>query len=460
MKITRLQSQNVMRLTAVDITPDGNLVIIGGLNGAGKSSVLDSIAMALGGATLAPTEPIRTGESEAKITINLGDDCIVTRKFTRELVDDVPGAADACKVWGETHSTLIVANKEGARYPSPQALLDKFLGKLTFDPLAFAHEGKTTEGQKRQAETLRRLVGLDTSTFENARRKAFDERAMLRKTLKIKEAQLLALPNFKDAPKAETSLDVVSGKMLEAERLRKLADDAEREVEKSLEHRRSLAHIDHQININIAAITAKIEELQQHLTEERLKGDNLREKLDAAATDTDIKTAAAQAARTAVPDVEVIRQELSTTEGLNAKVRANAQYASKEAELTELGAQIVEQGRLVDAADREKQTTLEAAKFPVEGLGLDDHGVTFNGLPFSQASSSEQLRVSVAIGLALNPTLKVLLIRSGNLLDENSLKLVAEQATQADAQLWMEYVTADSGNVQVMIEDGHVSAKV
>jgi len=52
-----------------------------------------------------------------------------------------------------------------------------------------------------------------------------------------------------------------------------------------------------------------------------------------------------------------------------------------------------------------------------------------------------------------------LLIRGGNLLDDDSLKLVAEQAEAADAQVWVEWVTADAKDVQVMIEDGRVAAQ-
>ena len=42
MKIIELQAENVKRLKAVDITPDGTLQVIGGRNAQGKSSVLDA----------------------------------------------------------------------------------------------------------------------------------------------------------------------------------------------------------------------------------------------------------------------------------------------------------------------------------------------------------------------------------------------------------------------------------
>ena len=47
MKIVELRAENVKRLKAVEITPDGTLQVIGGRNAQGKSSVLDAIWLAL-----------------------------------------------------------------------------------------------------------------------------------------------------------------------------------------------------------------------------------------------------------------------------------------------------------------------------------------------------------------------------------------------------------------------------
>lgn len=66
MKIISLQAENVKRLTAVSITPDGNLVQISGRNGQGKTSVLDAIWWALEGAANIQAEPIRKGADEAQ----------------------------------------------------------------------------------------------------------------------------------------------------------------------------------------------------------------------------------------------------------------------------------------------------------------------------------------------------------------------------------------------------------
>ena len=53
MKIIEFRAERFKRLSAVDITPEGNTVIISGKNGQGKSSVLDAIWLALGGGAAA-----------------------------------------------------------------------------------------------------------------------------------------------------------------------------------------------------------------------------------------------------------------------------------------------------------------------------------------------------------------------------------------------------------------------
>ena len=56
-KINKLEIENVKRIKAVKIEPSANgLTIVGGNNNQGKTSVLDSIAWALGGDRYRPSE--------------------------------------------------------------------------------------------------------------------------------------------------------------------------------------------------------------------------------------------------------------------------------------------------------------------------------------------------------------------------------------------------------------------
>ena len=70
MKITRLEIESFMGVKAigVDIAPDGSMVVVGGHNAQGKSSLLRAIEVLLEGMAACPEEPVRRGAKAASIT--------------------------------------------------------------------------------------------------------------------------------------------------------------------------------------------------------------------------------------------------------------------------------------------------------------------------------------------------------------------------------------------------------
>jgi recombinational DNA repair ATPase RecF len=56
-KIIRLTVQNLLRIQAAEVTPDGALVIVAGRNDQGKSSLLNCIGIALSGKNLPHVQP-------------------------------------------------------------------------------------------------------------------------------------------------------------------------------------------------------------------------------------------------------------------------------------------------------------------------------------------------------------------------------------------------------------------
>ena len=181
MKIIKLESENIKRLQAVEITPDGSLVVIGGKNAQGKSSVLDSIEYALAGTSSIPSKPIRKGERKARVVIEM-DNLIVTRTFT------------------EKGSQLIVSDKQGFPKTSPQTLLDSLTGKLSFDPLAFL----TMEPEK-QLTIIKELAGVDLSKLDEEKKKIYEERVLINREIKSIQGQIDGIIKYEDVPGQEIS---------------------------------------------------------------------------------------------------------------------------------------------------------------------------------------------------------------------------------------------------------------
>ena len=112
----------------------------------------------------------------------------------------------------------------------------------------------------------------------------------------------------------------------------------------------------------------------------------------------------------------------------------------------------------IEHLDKVKKDAFLEAKFPVEGLSVDADGVTYNGIPFGQCSSAEQLKVCVAIATALNPKIRVIRVADASLLDEESMQMIQTLAEEQDIQIWLERVTDGKDPVGVVIEDGTVKA--
>ena len=391
--IVKLTASNVKRLRAVTIAPDGNLVVLSGRNGQGKTTVLDCIEYAIGGKDAICAEPVRRGEDSAEIVCDLGD-LVVRRRF-------VAGGG----------TSVEVTDKNGLRFPSPQKVLDELYGRLSFDPLAFARQAP-----KQQLETLRGLLGLDFSESDRRHDALYDERTLVNRELKNAQARLQGLPELPNTPATPVSAtDLVS------EIQRAQARNAE-----VLRKRDRLTAIETRAKAMQAELDALGEEYK------RISAEDL-----------------------ATIDTAPLTQRLGEVEQINNRVRQNAQRAEVAREVEGKKAKSEELTRQIDAVKASKAERIAAARMPVTGLGFGESGVTLNGLPLEQASAAEQLRVSVAIGIAMNPRLRVLLVRDASLLDHDSMRLVAEMARDAGAQLWLERVETDDATT-VVIEDGQI----
>lgn len=403
-RIIELRAENFKRLRAVSIATGGRSVVIGGRNGQGKSSTLDAIWAALGGAKGAPKDPVRRGEELSKICVDLGD-LVVTRVFR-------PGGG----------TKLEVATREGAVMKSPQAVLDRLVGELSFDPLAFARMPA-----KEQAEVLRRLAGIDLADLDKRIHEAFTERTVANRQAKQAEASHAALGA---RPEPVERVDV-------SELTRELAEVGEhndrwREAGRKHNDARAALH----------AARREVAELELRLAEAQ------EQKL------------AAEAALAATPepghrrDPEPIMAKMAAADATNRQAEALDRWVASEAGVSKHRAAAESLDEKVAALRAERDEAIRSATYPIDGLLVTDDGVTYQGVPLSQASQAEQIRISSAIGMALNPSLKVLLIRDGSLLDEDSLAALLKQADAAGCQLWVERV--GRGGVGVVIEDGEV----
>lgn len=423
LKIVQLTVENVKRVQAVTITPKGPAVIIGGDNRQGKSSTLDSIAYALGGGKLIPDRPIRTGAKHARIEVDLGE-LVVERTFTKK------------------GSTLKVTPKDGPSLSSPQAVLDKLIGKLSFDPLAFLDMEP-----KKQVQTLKELVGLDFNDLDKRKEEIYEQRKEINRDIKNLEGQVEGLPEHKHEPTELVVVDTLLNQIEEAERHNfDLAAMEQAKAEAERESKRSQEEFD--------ACEREIEELRSRalrLKEKQVEFAKRRDHQIQLTADLQEKIASFE-----VKDTESLKELIKNAEVTNRNIREREQRQVLAKELRSKNAESMKLTLAIEAIDNEKEQRLAEAKFPVDGLSFSEDGVLLNGLPLEQASQREQIALGVGIGFAMNPGLKIALVRNASLLDDNGLALVAEIAEQQGGQIWLERV-GHGKECQVIIEDGLVA---
>jgi hypothetical protein len=158
-----------------------------------------------------------------------------------------------------------------------------------------------------------------------------------------------------------------------------------------------------------------------------------------------------------------ICDKISVAEDVNKKVRENAQRATLAGEISTLEIEAEKVEKQMKAIADSQQKALEDAHWPVEGLGMDDEGVLYNGLPIEQSSKSVRTRVSVEIGMALNPRLRLLVCQDGGDLDNDALDALDAVLAEKDFQMILELVTRgkdDEARCAVIVENGKVKAAV
>lgn len=436
-RITKFSGENFKRLRAVEITPDGDIIELRGPNEAGKSSVMDGIWAALGGAAVAPPQPVRVGAEEATLIVTIGD-LTATRKFkpdgSTSLTVEGPGAVEGTRT----------------RYASPQAIMNSLVGQIAFDPLEFSR-AKPVD----QLSILRGLVKLDIDpeALDAANKADYEERTGLNRSVNSLRSQVDAIVIPDDVP--DEPIDI-------ADLARQLAEIGEhntaleRERNRRAQLRESADSLRQQAAQDLAV--AKQRRVEAALLIERAEGHEndarLRQERATAIEEEDAALVALDQPHDAAP----IQVRIRDAQGINAHVSRRRQKAGLAATLNATITQAQALTMRIAERDRQKREALARATFPVPNLSFSDSGVLYDGVPFEQASQAAKIKVSVGIAMAMNPRLRVLCVRDGSLLDRKSMAELAALVRANDYQLWIE-VTDDDARTGVIIEDGAVVSR-
>jgi len=402
--LIRAEVQNVLgiRLAEVKFDADGGLIVIGGENGAGKSSLLDALRWALDGVKPKGKEMLRHGADKGTVVIELAGEVIEIKRSVTE-----KGAY------------LKATGANGAEIKSPQKVLDALIGTFGIDPTEFLL--MTAE---QQAKRVQEVMGVDFSDLDAEHKRLFEERTIANRRVRDAEGELRNLPRPDGAPVEPVILSDLVAQLNVAEKAKRAHDD-------------NVALLE-EIRNNIVQVRADIEEKKKQL--EQL-GQNCAE-LD--------NTVNAESRE--LVDPAPLREKLKNAEAINALASAWKRRAEAEAKVKALAVDVdkVESEIVLNVAERASR--IDSAPLTIEGVDIQDGAVYYNDAPLSEASDGQRLRVAFEIAAAGTPDARFLTMRHGSLLDTKNRMAVAELAIKRGYTVVMEVVGANG--IDILIEDG------
>jgi len=400
-KINKLEIENVKRVKAVKIEPTATgLTVIGGKNRQGKTSVLDSIAWALGGDRYRPSEPQRDGSViPPSLHIVLSNGLVVERKGK--------------------NSDLKVIDPNGKK--GGQQLLNEFVETLALDLPKFMQASSSDK-----AKTLLQIIGVGNQLFELERqeKELYNKRLTIGQIADQKKKFAAEQPYYPDAPKEPVSVTDLIKRQQDI-----LAKNGENQRKRQ----------------NLSFLQGQAEDIQVKINDLLARQKSIL---------ADLEIAQKSALDLHDESTAELEQSITGIEEINSKVRKNLDKDKAEEDAKEYESQYSELTGQINSVRTAKTELLNGAKLPLQGLSVVDGELTFNGFKWDNMSGADQLIVSAAIVRQLNPNCGFVLLDKLEQMDLDELKRFGEWLEAEGLQAIATRVSTGE-ECSILIEDGY-----
>jgi energy-coupling factor transporter ATP-binding protein EcfA2 len=452
MFLKRAVIENFRKIKHLIIEASGKHITIKGSNGAGKTTVFETLATALGGKKYLMPDAVQHGKEVAsfKWEVSEGKDTPTMFEITGTIKS--PGNQLALEV--ATFNPLLVSKKNPdgrVVIDSPVSVLERLAPKEFIDPLLFVNK----DGAGRIAMLYKLLPGL---------KGAIDQLTKDYEAEQFKRSQI-----NQDKRRIEVELEKTPLTEGVAEKEIDAADLLD-ELNAAREHNLQLVGFDNEIkgkgiDISVteemhAETILTIDNLEGELVKARERAESLVKQVEAykaTLADTEAKKATFQP-----KDEKEIESRIAGLNATNDAIRKNLKRIDLQKQLE---AKVLEYSTGLEnmkKIDDKKVAVYRDAHMPVAGLavGTDDllypDPVTGEAMPFSRLSSGQQCRAAVEILAPFLPApdkgLRCMLIANAESLDEANYKAVLEAADKNDIELVLHKTTWAAGELEVVIE--------
>lgn len=407
-KINSLELENVKRVKAVKLEPTVNgLTVVGGKNNQGKTSVLDAIAWALGGAKYKPSQAQREGSLvEPQLHIELSNGMVVERLGK--------------------NGTLKVTDPSGQK--GNQSLLDGFISQFALDLPKFMEADKNTK-----AKILLQIIGVGDklSAFDKQESELYNRRTEIGRIADQKKKYADEMVQWDGVPE-----DIVSAAELIQQQQEILARNG-----RNQDLRNQVKYLEEQKIL----LEQRIEEAQKALNAMHEQFAELMEKLSIANTNAkDLQD----------ESTAELEESIANIDSTNAKVRDNLNKQRAQEEADEYKRQYGDLTTQIEEVRKARMELLNGVEMPLEDLSVQDGELIYKGQKWDNMSGSDQLKVATAIVRKTNPKCGFVLLDKLEQMDIDTMNEFGKWLQDNDLQAIATRVSTGD-ECSIFIEDGY-----
>lgn len=400
-KINELQIENVKRIKAVKLEPTSNgLTIVGGKNNQGKTSVLDSIAWALGGDKFRPSQPNREGSvTQPYLKVTLSNGVVVER--------------------AGKNSSLKVIDPNGNK--GGQQLLNEFIEAFALNLPKFL---QSTANEK--ANILLQTIGVGDKLIEleTIEKEKYNKRHAIGQIAEQKKKYADEMVFYDNVP-----VEPVSAADLIKQQQSILLQNAENQ--KKRDRLADLLRKQEQITNQIQSLNDELEAVNE----------------DLAIAQTDAKDLVDRS-------TAELEDNINQIDALNIKIRSNLEKENAEETARDFQRQYDRLTTEIEDIRSEKRNLLNNSNLPLPELSVTDGEITYRGMKWDNMSGSDQLKVATAVVRKLNPKCGFVLMDKLEQMDTDTLKEFGRWLESENLQVIATRVSTGD-ECSIIIEDGY-----
>lgn len=407
-KINSLELENVKRVKAVKLEPTASgLTVVGGKNNQGKTSVLDAIAWALGGAKYKPSQAQREGSLvEPQLYIELSNGMVVERLGK--------------------NGSLKVTDPSGQK--GNQSLLDGFISQFALDLPKFMEADKNTK-----AKILLQIIGVGDklSVFDKQESELYNRRTEIGRIADQKKKYADEMVQWDGVPE-----EIVSAAELIQQQQEILARNG-----RNQELRNQVKNLETQKTL----LEQRIEEAQKVLNTMHEQFAELMEKLSIANTNAkDLQD----------ESTAELEESIANIDSTNAKVRDNLNKQRAQEEADEYKRQYGDLTTQIEEVRKSRTELLNGVEMPLDDLSVQDGELIYKGQKWDNMSGSDQLKVATAIVRKTNPKCGFVLLDKLEQMDVDTMKEFGKWLQDNNLQAIATRVSTGD-ECSIFIEDGY-----